>query len=696
MIHLWTTRVGRFWAVLILLLFTVLVTVMPTRAQTTSPTLSVGPTSSIAGQSVTLFGNDYPPGPGKILWDGSDVMDVIIPSTATSFSLPFTIPISASVGLHKITLCSGTPCLNQSAGTTIRIDMHLSDISVELRRRALQFLEEMRSGPMAPGWYQAVLSQAVRPLYRPDLPAPAYYEFIIQSQPVHQATPAAAITPQYGFMILASGVHDSPIAHWNYIGNSPTQELDIQAARNQQPLIAKFYKLDTLVYAGEDAGGNRVAYLGSELTKITGQDPTWLEQPETLSEQNWMPDQPTTNDGNTNHISGTLTTTGPNPPSSLQLSGWQSWSELKTGYAQSYAVQLEAQRRLASIDWQVENGARQMGEALRKGQTYSYVLLSSAVTTTTLSGTGMPMVQTEILPRIGLPTLLQITVVNSVPRQNLPLNVEVRYTDGTSETMKFVVIEPVSTYLYLPLVAHSTESQKGQSLPPPVGVQGAWGPWTYYWAGAHYDQRLYSQIASGSGPNTSGCPSGCGATAWAMLFGWADYQAASGNTYWAPRFGLYRENGGYGTDAIAPVSMDDGVRAMTWELRNRIGTLCLFKNSPTPPWSMGKASGYLVGRTWTRLVTHYNVLGIHKDRLRDYARNSIRDRGTPAIIGTGWLSHYPLAYGYAWRSREHRACLFCPWKTIDYNRQFYVNQGWGGSGDGWISAGTWFAGEIYP
>jgi len=59
-----------------------------------------------------------------------------------------------------------------------------------------------------------------------------------------------------------------------------------------------------------------------------------------------------------------------------------------------------------------------------------------------------------------------------------------------------------------------------------------------------------------------------------MLFGWGDYQAAIGNPYWAPRNGLYRVNGGYGADAVAPLFRDAGVTNMTWEIRNRIGTFC--------------------------------------------------------------------------------------------------------------------------
>ena len=96
------------------------------------------------------------------------------------------------------------------------------------------------------------------------------------------------------------------------------------------------------------------------------------------------------------------------------------------------------------------------------------------------------------------------------------------------------------------------------------------------------------------------------------------------------------------------------------------------------------------------LKSDYSVVGIPWYWLRESARNSIRDRHTPAIIGTGGLSHYPLAFGYAWRSRTVSACWICWWDTTEYSRFFYVNQGWGGSGNGWVSASTWFVGEVYP
>jgi hypothetical protein len=215
--------------------------------------------------------------------------------------------------------------------------------------------------------------------------------------------------------------------------------------------------------------------------------------------------------------------------------------------------------------------------------------------------------------------------------------------------------------------------------------------WTYYWAtGGHGAQPNYYQF------DHSGCAVGCGPVAWAMLFCWADRQAGTGNAYWAPRIGLYRQNGGTGADALAPLTQDAGVQNVIREINGYVGTFCISGSGATYPWRMSDASSYLSGRTGATLSTHYNVLGISEGRLRDYARDSIRNRATPAIIGTGWLSHYPMAYGYAWQTRTVRYCFIFCWNETVTDRCFYVNQGWGGSGNAWVTADTWFAGELYP
>jgi len=364
---------------------------------------------------------------------------------------------------------------------------------------------------------------------------------------------------------------------------------------------------------------------------------------------------------------------------------------LKNGYSASYGVLLQALRNQAGRDWQVETALRQQGIGLRRGEEYMLSLLWMTPTFS-ISGVGVQYVQTNTVTRSGLPPALRIHVQNTLPAGlEAPFTVTVTYS-ATQETVRFVVVEPAAT-IFLPYVSRNVGGQSALSAQSPQAIQGDWGPWHVYWAGTHEDQRLYNQMNAYDPPNTSSCSSGCGATAWGMLFGWADHQAARGNPSWAPRWGIYRQNGGYGADADAPRNMDAGVRNMIWEIRNRIGTWCVGNSGPTCPWDMSYAARYLSGRSGVRLDTHYNILGISESRLRDYAVRSIYRR-TPAIIGTGWLNHYPLAYGYAWCSRT---TSFLFWDRTEYAHRFYVNQGWGDAAyNGWVPASTWFAGEIYP
>lgn len=218
--------------------------------------------------------------------------------------------------------------------------------------------------------------------------------------------------------------------------------------------------------------------------------------------------------------------------------------------------------------------------------------------------------------------------------------------------------------------------------------------WDYWWAaGGGAAQPAYNQERL-----PGSCYTGCGPVAWAMLFGWADRQAHSGtNAYWAPRTGIYRQNGGRGADAVAPLAMDAGVRNVVNEIRGQVHTWCIGESGATWPWDMPEAWRYLSGRTGTSLWCNWNSFGVHEDGLRDRAIDSIVNRRTPAVIGIGWLSHYPVAFGYARQVRVIRRCFIWCWDETVTDRCFYVNQGWGGGGSGeWVAASTWFAGQIRP
>ncbi len=108
---------------------------------------------------------------------------------------------------------------------------------------------------------------------------------------------------------------------------------------------------------------------------------------------------------------------------------------------------------------------------------------------------------------------------------------------------------------------------------------------------------------------------------------------------------------------------------------------------------MDKVNKYFSGRTAASARTDYSSPGVFKSRLREKARDSIKNNGTPAIIGVGglnfWNWHYPLAYAYKFRKKSTLS-------GTKYQREFKVNQGAGGLLVEWIKAKTWFCGEILP
>jgi hypothetical protein len=591
-----------------------------------------------------------------------------------------------------------------------------SSLPPALYRRALQHLEAMRGSPLAPGWDSTVrLSPVAYPLFRPDLGEQVAYYDIPVEKPTIGAQSGDAFVPATpaGFIVVSTGEHDFPISHWNYEGDSPVQELTRKAFQIQATPL-KFFRMDALYYIAQNAQGSKVAENGTPINRIAGQTP-FLNANTPLTTQEWQPigngnDVPilgASAAGVNVEISHTLIVTGP-LAGTFTLTGWTSLDEMKDGYAGAYGPMIDSLKNQASSDWAVEKTAATFGEALRKGDVYTLPLLTAG--NATFSGVGVGYIQTDLLagPN-GLPQY-RITVLNDEAGKELPFTATI---SSPPELVRFIIIPPQNR-AFLPSVLNKTapaEAMRAQGemlpmapqVPQSVNATEGWGPWNYFWAGNSGDQRIYGQISSGTAPNNSSCPSGCGGTAWAMLFGWADHQAELGAPYWSLRRGIYRVGGGYGANADAPASMDAGVRAMTWEIRNRVGTFCAFGSGPTLPWNMSNAQGYLTNRSYAHVSTHYNVLGWHEDRLRNYARDSIINRRTPAVIGTGWLTHYPLAWGYAWRSRPIRTCIgpdlgFNCWNSTEYARFFYVNQGWPGNGSnfGWVSAGTWFAGELYP
>jgi hypothetical protein len=178
-----------------------------------------------------------------------------------------------------------------------------------------------------------------------------------------------------------------------------------------------------------------------------------------------------------------------------------------------------------------------------------------------------------------------------------------------------------------------------------------------------------------------------------MLFGWGDELAWQKLAPWTPRWGLHRVL--RGADLRAPAQQDGAIDEMTRRIAIDMGSFCFGELRATPPWDMIDAAKELSGKTRATIRTNANYLGYGENRLRDIARDQIVDQARPAIIGTGFLQHYPLAYGYQFRYRLYT--FNGQVQNVQFVRQFHVNNGWRGAlGDGWVGSSTWFAGRLRP
>jgi len=555
----------------------------------------------------------------------------------------------------------------------------VDSIPQDAQRRAKEFLEELRGSGLAPEWLEARISSQARILYRPDIVGPAYYEFTVEK-------PVAGGWEPAGFVQLSSGEHDYVLTQWNATGMSPTQELQEIAPLGVQ--LTAFYKLNTLSYAAEyeqltaigiAAVADDVYNLGELPSHLTGLEGI-LEEPAELVTEG------VDSEGNTEYE-------GPTELPLIEETPWDSWAALKAGYAENYAPLLASLKQRASEGWQLEKNLAQYGETLVKGDVRTvYGLPAQTLSSIDVTGEGATpeYLGQERLSDNGNLTGVRLTVLDEPadPETLLPFEVVLQYSSGTTETVKYAIANQDALNfheVFLPLTTKSsTSSATDVSVAGSVEPAG-WGPWHYYWADANAGTIRYNQIPAGSSPNTSGCWSGCGATAWAMEFGWVDQRAAEGHWRWANHWGLYRVNGGLGSNAVAPNPMDTGVRNMTWEIRGYLGTYCSDGGGATRFTRMIDAYRYVQPRAtagW-RMRTRYDPTGLcwfgACNGARDLARDQIVNYRAPAIIGAN--NHYPMAYGYAWQKKTSCWWFIC---STSYNRWFYVNQGWGGSGNGWV------------
>jgi hypothetical protein len=215
-----------------------------------------------------------------------------------------------------------------------------------------------------------------------------------------------------------------------------------------------------------------------------------------------------------------------------------------------------------------------------------------------------------------------------------------------------------------------------------AALSDCFGDWDCSWAGGWPDQPRYSQWFV----EDAGCYSGCGPTAWAILFGWIDRQAHAGGD-WASYTNIIPW-------MTAPLWMENSIKPIILSIRNAIDTTCVHDDQGyTEIARMQQAQNYLDGVGLASLEIHdeYNILAIPESRIRDFAIETIQTYERPVVVGYwcgdstseggGWLSpcsHYAVAYAYRWDD--------------DGNREFKLNLGNGGYA--WLPASIFYAGRV--
>jgi hypothetical protein len=563
--------------------------------------------------------------------------------------------------------------------------------------RAVSHITDSRA-MVSPQWSSYYFGTHAIPMYRPDVGTskPAYYEIEVFAD--------ARRSKSAGFIILtnpttktepnAIGRIDYPIAHWDSQGTSVSTSLLRQSKIATGNVI--IWKMDTLSYVATH--NNRIiGQLGDLPTPFTGLTQAKFDtysNEDMISAVTYTPLSTVRDAKATGKFN--RSTSGPTYAEVSKLYSFvipTSFSNYLSRYKQGFQLHINSLRLQTVTDWTYE------AMISPNENTYRIPVPANSTTLVPIPFAGITSKNVRIIDtndKIFSSASLTKSRTQQFPTLRLvtgDLSESLRTATATI-TVNGVVKMNFTFYL----IDNKTTQSITEEVASKSGRNHGHNRWHTFSAGTDAQQRLYYQF------NYRDCKVGCGSVAWMMLFGWYDYRSSpeGGNTF--NRWNTFRADGsasGSGTRAngIAPRTNNTGVERATTNIRDRIGTFCSFGGSgATPPWGMDRAAGYLSQmKTGLGIRVHYNAVGVHEDSLRDMVRDEIQHRGRPAIIGTGWMVHYPLAYKYRWKSRPEK--FLEGWfdgNDVVYTREFYVNQGWGGGGNGWISAGTWFSGRGIP
>ncbi|MDP2897401.1 MAG: hypothetical protein Q8Q12_12750 [bacterium] len=494
------------------------------------------------------------------------------------------------------------------------------------------------------GWEDAMLGPIVFPVYTPGIDGPAYMEFALlgpQPEPPDMPFGGPGQKPDptsrtqkplmigdsgmpRGYILVSLTEDDFPVVSFATEGFTRTERLRRMCGTSAARIVRYLGGFT----AAEDQGGNLIGYLGDPPIRFASgildyADEHYVE---------WV------NPKDSYHP--------PAPP--VQFGPYASYGEFKNDYLSS-AVYQEMRKRLreaAKPEWDAELGRVPEEIVIPLGQDV-VILKNEVVKSLTLDD----------------PSLVDYKI--------LALGVQMHGLKPGVTPMHVVFVGDRKAEYILGV------SQMPLGAEEPAGF--VWTAWEYWYADFTSFQRNYSQ------EDGDDCSSGCGATAWAMMYGFWDMWDC-----FAEWFGFPDMVPG---DLIAgecptPLTNNAAVRDCIWYIVPRIQTYCSGSQGATNPWDMD--AGYEWADHTGGVIDHYArytapLLAWTWNGPRELAEDEIKN-DRPSVVGFDW--HYALAYGFRYREKRGERTGW----VVSRKREVLCNMGWGGTTPEWHNAeDLWYA-----
>ena len=303
----------------------------------------------------------------------------------------------------------------------------ISEVPLEIRRKAARHLETVRDTEMGIGAEEAKLTDAVCPIFRPDMEDIAYYEF--------EADPL-------GFIIVSAGDHDYPVAHWSFDREPVSRQLEA-AAEEAGKQVTRVFKLDALAYVAEDESGEMAAKTGQIPAPIEGLPEDLEEARGQISTSMAVPKEELEDDTGAEDSEHVVEQSGA-PPLEVKFLEVESWAELKDMYGKVFAPFLHDLRRRAGEVWEIDKLISEFGEGILVGHPLRVALLEPDAEVD-LSGEAADegMVKLDWIERPDAPPALELAAVEDIELdREYNLELSIVYPSGLEEKLLFFVVSP--------------------------------------------------------------------------------------------------------------------------------------------------------------------------------------------------------------------------------------------------------------